>query len=294
MEQNKDIETGQEAEGFRHKAESEEQMPEPLPDPKPSTPDLQPANKMEVHHHGHVHHQKKWKEYIFQFFMLFLAVFCGFLAEYQLEHVIEHNREKEYIVSLVEDLKLDTASLNNRIQFTRNVSSSIDSLLFYLYHPEIEKHTNKIYYGIRGILAKGIPFNNHDRTVTQLKNAGGLRLIRNKSVSDSIIIYDSEELDWIRVQEASILDARNRCRDLIGNIFDAKVLIESTKNSFLPAKLSVNSPLFSKDPLMINQFAVQALFVRSVYNNTELNGYQHALHYATRLIQFIQKEYHLE
>ncbi len=37
---------------------------------------------MEVHHHGHVHEKKKWKEYLFQFFMLFLAVFCGFLAEY--------------------------------------------------------------------------------------------------------------------------------------------------------------------------------------------------------------------
>ena len=41
---------------------------------------------MEVHHHGHVHEKKKWKEYLFQFLMLFLAVFCGFLAEYQLEH----------------------------------------------------------------------------------------------------------------------------------------------------------------------------------------------------------------
>jgi hypothetical protein len=62
--------------------------------PKPSTPN------MEVHHHGHVHEKKKWKEYLFQFLMLFLAVFCGFLAEYQLEHVIENNREKQFIRSL--------------------------------------------------------------------------------------------------------------------------------------------------------------------------------------------------
>ena len=39
---------------------------------------------MEVHHHGHINEKKKWKEYLFQFLMLFLAVFCGFLAEYQL------------------------------------------------------------------------------------------------------------------------------------------------------------------------------------------------------------------
>jgi hypothetical protein len=33
--------------------------------------------------------------------MLFLAVFCGFLAEYQLEHIIEHQREKEYARALI-------------------------------------------------------------------------------------------------------------------------------------------------------------------------------------------------
>jgi hypothetical protein len=48
----------------------------------PSTLNHQPST-MEVHHHGHVHEKKKWKEYLFQFLMLFLAVFCGFLAEYQ-------------------------------------------------------------------------------------------------------------------------------------------------------------------------------------------------------------------
>ena len=40
---------------------------------------------MEVHHHAHHGHEKKtWKNYFWEFLMLFLAVFCGFLAEYQL------------------------------------------------------------------------------------------------------------------------------------------------------------------------------------------------------------------
>src|SRR5687768_14267296 len=69
-----------------------EESIEPLTDAEPDTlitgrqdtgPKLQ-TQQMEVHHHGHVHEKKKWKEYVFQFFMLFLAVFCGFLAEYQL------------------------------------------------------------------------------------------------------------------------------------------------------------------------------------------------------------------
>ena len=37
--------------------------------------------------------------------MLFLAVFCGFLAEYQLEHKIEKDREKVYMQNMLEDLE---------------------------------------------------------------------------------------------------------------------------------------------------------------------------------------------
>ncbi|MEP6700571.1 MAG: hypothetical protein ABJA85_04625 [Bacteroidota bacterium] len=61
---------------------------------------------MEVHAHSHTA-RKKWTHYFWEFLMLFLAVFCGFLAEYQLEHVIAHQREKQYIQSLIADLKSD-------------------------------------------------------------------------------------------------------------------------------------------------------------------------------------------
>ena len=57
---------------------------------------------MEVHAHSHTA-RKKWTHYFWEFIMLFLAVFCGFLAEYQLEHTIKHQREKKYAKSLYED-----------------------------------------------------------------------------------------------------------------------------------------------------------------------------------------------
>ena len=37
---------------------------------------------MEVHAHTHTE-RKKWTHYLWEFLMLFLAVFCGFLAENQ-------------------------------------------------------------------------------------------------------------------------------------------------------------------------------------------------------------------
>ena len=71
---------------------------------------------MEVHHHSHSE-RKKWTHYFWEFLMLFLAVFCGFLAENFREHQIEKNRAQQYIRSFYEDLKNDTARLNNLIDF---------------------------------------------------------------------------------------------------------------------------------------------------------------------------------
>src|SRR5579862_3670496 len=52
-----------------------------------------------------------WRHYLFEFFMLFLAVFCGFMAENEREHLVENQKEKEYVNSMMEDLKKDSAFL---------------------------------------------------------------------------------------------------------------------------------------------------------------------------------------
>jgi len=82
---------------------------------------------MEVHAHTHTE-RKKWTHYLWEFLMLFLAVFCGFLAENQREHMIEHQREKKYIVSLIKDVELDIASLENSVALRKIQLSYFDSL----------------------------------------------------------------------------------------------------------------------------------------------------------------------
>src|SRR5205085_7353219 len=80
---------------------------------KQETSNQQPATKkMEVHKHPHhVSHKKKWGEYLLEFFMLFLAVFLGFIAENYREHIVEHQQEKQYMITLIEDLNIDTTDM---------------------------------------------------------------------------------------------------------------------------------------------------------------------------------------
>ncbi|MBL0274465.1 MAG: hypothetical protein IPQ06_15790 [Chitinophagaceae bacterium] len=71
---------------------------------------------MEVHAHTHTA-RKKWTHYFWEFIMLFLAVFCGFLAENIREHAVERHREKQFIQAYLEDLKTDTANIKRNILF---------------------------------------------------------------------------------------------------------------------------------------------------------------------------------
>ena len=83
---------------------------------------------MEVHHHAHTA-RKKWTHYLWEFLMLFLAVFCGFMAENQREHYIEKIRAKDYARALVHDLENDTTQLSGILDQVKNLVRMYDSFL---------------------------------------------------------------------------------------------------------------------------------------------------------------------
>ena len=87
---------------------------------------------MEVHHHSHK--PKNWKEYVTEFLMLFCAVFAGFLAESYLEYRTERHKEHDYLVSLVSDLKIDSADItikaaNMQMFFDKLIASADEANL---------------------------------------------------------------------------------------------------------------------------------------------------------------------
>src|SRR5665213_439300 len=151
---------------------------------------------MEVHHHPDLHHQpKKWKEYFLEFLMIFLAVTLGFFAESLREHLVNNEKEKNYMESMIKDLKKDTATANVALAFQGVLIKKIDSALSI----PVEKLNNintqdTFYHHFVYFYSWVIIFTRYDNTITQLKNAGGFSVIRKKAVIDSIsdlnILYD--------------------------------------------------------------------------------------------------------
>src|SRR5688572_5830507 len=227
---------------------------------------------MEVHHHSsHTegsHHpatRNKWTHYFWEFIMLFLAVFCGFLAEYQLEHKIEKDREKQFIRTLVEDLKSDTLQLaeNMAVRYQRELM--IDSLISRIMDPNFKAYSSDIYFYARTLTRPQYFFPN-DRTLQQLKNSGGLRLIRNMAVSDSIMAYD-QRLRYVLLIFEDDRKMRDDVREIAGRLLDGRVLYEMTEvgttiNIF--HRPMGNPAFFSYDPLLLNRLISAAQYLKAV------------------------------
>ena len=86
---------------------------------------------MEVHAHAHTA-RKKWTHYIWEFIMLFLAVFSGFLAEYQLEHKIEKERAEKFLQSMLLDVRTNISNLDSLIKQDHIIIANHDELVNWL------------------------------------------------------------------------------------------------------------------------------------------------------------------
>ena len=238
---------------------------------QPQTSNLKTeTSNMEVHHPHHVTHKKKWTEYLLEFFMLFLAVFLGFLAENQREHYIENQREKVYVKNLYEDLKSDTVSCLIFAKTNEEFSNSVDTLITLMKSPDRDLHFSKIYFLARtATMMQGITlflvFN--QRTFTQMKNSGQLRLISNQQVADSISSYYNS-LEVVQLQNESIVNRTTDYMRIMGELFDAEVLFKIWKERKEPP--SQNLRLLTTDPIIVNKYLTALQYFYGTRNSQNI------------------------
>ena len=140
---------------------------------------------MEVHHHSH--HPKKWKEYITEFLMLFLAVSLGFMAENIREHQIEKQREIAYLQNVHEDLRLDLNNIDNVLNQNKSRLLLLDTFFNAIKNKTITNE--EAYYYIRNLVLRAT-FESSHVGLDQIKSAGGLRMVKNKEIVTGIQEYE--------------------------------------------------------------------------------------------------------
>jgi hypothetical protein len=250
---------------------------------------------METHAHDlHKAPGHGWTHYFFEFFMLFLAVFCGFLAENLRENSIERHREKEYVTSLLKDLEFDTAQFNLHSTMVNKKMPFFDSVFRFLDDPAAfnYKHSAGTFMNVyTEIFYKPV-----EPTIQQLKNSGNLRLIENKKVLDSILAYDSWITGPFYDQNDAVFQFQSRVLQFSEKMYDYhnfNQLINYNSAFNMNADSTHYLTLISKDKaLVLELYNITVGFkITNAYLNPALVTSKAS---ATNLMAFIKKEYHLE
>ena len=249
---------------------------------------------MEVHHHSNTP-RKKWTHYFWEFLMLFLAVFCGFLAENQREHLVEHQREKVLMKSMVNDLEADSVFFSQMIYGIKQYNLHIDSLIpLITNNAEMNDRALEIYKQQvwTSLYYKAVY---SDRTIEQLKNSGNFRLIRNTAVSDHIIKYDGFVKNFvISMQDMGLLEQWKRMDAAGTDIFKAIVFKDWMTAQYKAEAVRLPEPPYflSTDKKQIDNY-INLLLKFSTMNSWFIQNTELAVKMAGSLDSLIKKEYRL-
>jgi len=248
---------------------------------------------MEVHQHTHTP-RKKWTHYFWEFLMLFLAVTLGFFMENQREHYIEHQREIQFVQSLFNDIKADTANITRIINARTTKEKMLDSITYMMNSPDPGVFTKLIYpYAI--LIGRTLPYRfiPNDGTMQQLKNSGALRLIRKREVVDSIAKYDIS-IRNMQGQHAVEENQVEHYRTAAAKIFDALFFKSMIDENSAVVNLPVNNPPlqpYNKRELYEWNYRVYGLNGINKANRRDLKL---LLKQAKDLLELLKKEYPLE
>ncbi len=256
---------------------------------------------MEVHAHshttgpdpstssGHRALRKKWTHYLWEFLMLFLAVFCGFLAENLREHYIEHQRAKKFASSLIEDLKADTAEIHLNKKYINRFYESADLSL-----SELRKERslqNDTVLQVNGIydLFEFNFFDSQMGNYDQMKNSGALRYFKADLVN-KLTHYESDANRLLLQKQDYLSFHENIISPFIINTLNSD-FIEALNNK----KSFHGGPVFISEPdgAAVSKWKNMILMIRK-RQEVEMTGIEWHEQRALELIDELRETYHLK
>src|SRR5262249_12572660 len=130
-------------------------------------------------------------------------------------------REKDYMKMLVTDLETDTSSIATVLKENERIMNGLDSLVITFDSLDISNRDQllavyRLFY-TWGSTPSFVSFS--ERAISQLKSAGGMRLIRKQKVSDTITYYYFAS-EFCHKQENTYSDDMTKLIELSYKFFD--------------------------------------------------------------------------
>jgi len=198
----------------------------------------------------------------------------------------ERKVEQEYISSLIEDAKTDLSNFKNAITLNEERINTLDSLILrcYNYNTKDKKDPELIMWYLRSLIRPDFVFQT-DRTLSQLKNSGGMRLIENKTKINAIITYE-ESFERLYNQQVWY---EGGLKDLVNAgvpVFNYKYIPLSPKNTDLETFFKTARLLNTDNSLLIELGNRASLY--SILTNSYLNYLETGMQECLKLIDILE------
>lgn len=254
---------------------------------------------MEVHAHTHTP-RKRWTHYFWEFLMLFLAVFAGFLAENQREHVVEHKRAKVFASNLYKELQRDTANLNNMIPWTQRMIQKFDTICRISGQQPPASNGELYLYTSYTTWIKS--FSSEATTIEQLKNSGNLRIMKTE-IALKISEYE-RRLKGIENDYSLFRTEYEIMNGLRLKIFDGVRSVDISDGSsgkdrredpvFKDSVFRLNPPLINNDPKLMREFIGWVKSEGTFWRYNIKDHLEPIRKTALEILDLLKEEYHLK
>lgn len=257
------------------------------------------SENMETHAHDlHKAPGHGWKHYLFEFFMLFLAVSLGFYAENFREEMKNKSEVKADMQSMVNDLKSDIAYNDSALRRNEYSCNMVDTLISLLHNDR--SNTQQIYYVARIVTANFGYFYANSKTFDQMKSSGALKFIEPRSLLDSIGNY-YVSFQWLTNQTELMRLKIDEIHTGNAEVFDTytfQQMMQTDYGSFNGGVIQIHRPDGNPKLLTDDFNKINATALRYHYFYSTTRFYDRAAllqsERAARLIELINKEYHFK
>lgn len=145
---------------------------------------------------------KNWKKYTFEFLMLFLAVFLGFVAENTREDFAEKQQAIELAKSFYDELKNDSIAVAERVEGRIRKERAIEYMVNFFRDSSLTSSSKELSVNFIWAMTARTPIIFTPRTVVleQLKSSGSLRYFKNQELQK--LIGDlSVAIDYLKARQ---------------------------------------------------------------------------------------------
>ena len=252
---------------------------------------------MDVHYLPSNRHFKSPKEYILDFFIIFLAVILGFIANDMIESYLEKAKVKEYAQLLFDDLKSDISNIQRTYTEKEWIEQKYDTVENILATKDIREYNEFIYYTERYLSNNSI-FTSQDMTFLQLRNTGNLRYFKDINLLKKIVDYYSCYNQYTLNENIYETSCKNDLTGIESKLFNPRDLTSLDNSNSTDYYSLVIQPVLKLKPIKrdidnLKLFYIKVDEAKKHANNTKLL-LQKQKNYAVKLMDDLKKEYHLK